>query len=115
MVSDIPGGATHGLPNKTNAHPHVSGDGELAIIHNGIIENYDSIKKALIQKGHIFHSKTDTEVLVHLIEEIKNHEKVDLFEAVRIALNEVVGAYAIVVMKKVIKISLLLLEKEAHY
>ena len=100
MVSDIPDGQLTDLPNKTNAHPHVSGDGELAIIHNGIIENYDSIKKALIQKGHIFHSKTDTEVLVHLIEEIKNHEKVDLFEAVRIALNEVVGAYAIVVMKK---------------
>lgn len=92
--------ATHGVPNKINAHPHISGDGELAIIHNGIIENYDSIKKALVQKGHVFQSKTDTEVLVHLIEEIKNHEKVDLFEAVRMALNEVVGAYAIVVMQK---------------
>ena len=91
--------ATHGSPNKINAHPHISGDGKLAIIHNGIIENYDSIKKALVQKGHVFESKTDTEVLVHLIEEIKNHENVDLFEAVRIALNEVVGAYAIVVMQ----------------
>jgi glucosamine--fructose-6-phosphate aminotransferase (isomerizing) len=92
--------ATHGVPNKVNAHPHISGDGKLSLIHNGIIENYDSIKKALIEKGHIFKSDTDTEVLVHLIEEIKNHEKVSLFEAVRIALSEVVGAYAIVVIEK---------------
>ncbi len=92
--------ATHGIPNQVNAHPHISGDGNLSLIHNGIIENYDSIKKALIEKGHVFVSDTDTEVLVHLIEEIKNHEKVSLFEAVRIALSEVVGAYAIVVIEK---------------
>ena len=91
--------ATHGIPNRMNAHPHVSGDGKLSLIHNGIIENYESIKKALINKGHSFKSDTDTEVLVHLIEEIKNHEKVDLFEAVRLALNKVVGAYAIIVME----------------
>ncbi len=92
--------ATHGVPNQVNAHPHTSGDGQLSLIHNGIIENYDSIKKALEAKGHIFSSDTDTEVLVHLIEEIKNHEKVNLFDAVRLALNEVIGAYAIVVMQK---------------
>ena len=92
--------ATHGIPNQTNSHPHNSGDGKLSLIHNGIIENYDSLKQVLIQKGHIFKSDTDTEVLVHLIEEIKNHEQVGLFEAVRLALNEVVGAYAIVVMEK---------------
>ncbi|MEC7863477.1 MAG: glutamine--fructose-6-phosphate transaminase (isomerizing), partial [Bacteroidota bacterium] len=92
--------ATHGAPNQVNAHPHTSGDGKLLLIHNGIVENYDSIKKALIAKGHVFESDTDTEVLVHLIEEIKNHEKVNLFEAVRLALAEVVGAYAIVVMKE---------------
>ena len=92
--------ATHGAPNQVNAHPHSSGDGKLALIHNGIIENYDSLKKALLKKGHTFESDTDTEVLVHLIEEIKNHEEVSLFEAVRIALSEVVGAYAIVVIEK---------------
>ena len=91
--------ATHGVPNEINAHPHTSGDKKLSLIHNGIIENHDSIKKALIDKGHVFESNTDTEVLVHLIEEIKNHEDVCLFEAVRIALNEVVGAYAIVVFE----------------
>ena len=92
--------ATHGVPNQVNAHPHTSGDGKLSLIHNGIIENYDSIKRALMAKGHAFESDTDTEVLVHLIEEIKNHEQVSLFEAVRIALTEVVGAYAIIVMEK---------------
>ena len=91
--------ATHGPPNQLNAHPHVSGDGKLSLVHNGIIENYSVIKKALIDKGHIFISDTDTEVLIHLIEEIKSHERVDLFEAVRMALAEVVGAYAIVVME----------------
>ena len=92
--------ATHGAPNQVNAHPHLSGDGKLSLIHNGIIENYDAIKQALINKGHTFKSDTDTEVLVHLIEEIKNHEQVGLFEAVRLALNEVVGAYAIIVMQQ---------------
>ncbi|MBC8266946.1 MAG: glutamine--fructose-6-phosphate transaminase (isomerizing) [Flavobacteriales bacterium] len=92
--------ATHGVPNQINAHPHKSGDSNLALIHNGIIENYDSLKKALIKRGHIFESETDTEVLVHLIEEIKKKEKVNLFEAVRLALNEVVGAYAILVIDK---------------
>ena len=92
--------ATHGPPSQINAHPHTSGDGKLSLIHNGIIENYNALKKALVKKGHIFQSDTDTEVLVHLIEEIKNHEKVTLFEAVRIALSEVVGAYAIVVMEE---------------
>ena len=87
--------ATHGVPNDTNAHPHFSQSREITIIHNGIIENYDSIKKALIKLGHNFISETDTEVLVHLIEEIKNKENTDIFEAVRLALNEVVGAYAI--------------------
>ncbi len=92
--------ATHGVPNQVNAHPHMSGDGKLSIIHNGIIENYASIKTALQAKGHTFKSDTDTEVLIHLIEDIKNHEKVSLFEAVRIALAEVIGAYAIVVMEE---------------
>ncbi len=92
--------ATHGVPNEVNAHPHKSSDSSLALIHNGIIENYEAIKKALKEKGYIFESETDTEVLVYLIEEIKNHEKVSLFEAVRLALNEVVGAYAILVMDK---------------
>ncbi|MEJ6748550.1 MAG: class II glutamine amidotransferase, partial [Flavobacteriales bacterium] len=92
--------ATHGVPNQQNAHPHASGDKNLAIIHNGIIENYDSIKKMLIGKGHNFYSDTDTEVLIHLIECIKKTEKVNLFEAVRLALNEVVGAYAIIVMEQ---------------
>jgi glucosamine--fructose-6-phosphate aminotransferase (isomerizing) len=92
--------ATHGVPNQQNAHPHASSDKNLAIIHNGIIENYNSIKKMLIGKGHNFYSDTDTEVLIHLIECIKKTEKVNLFEAVRLALNEVVGAYAIIVMEQ---------------
>ncbi|MBT5274234.1 MAG: glutamine--fructose-6-phosphate aminotransferase, partial [Flavobacteriales bacterium] len=92
--------ATHWVPNQVNSHPHNSGDGKLSIIHNGIIENYASIKTALETKGHTFKSDTDTEVLIHLIEDIKNYENVSLFEAVRIALDEVVGAYAIVVMEE---------------
>jgi len=92
--------ATHGAPNQINAHPHCSGDEQLSLIHNGIIENYDAIKKSLLNKGHTFKSETDTEVLVHFIEEIKKQEQVSLLEAVRLALNEVVGAYAIVVMEK---------------
>lgn len=92
--------ATHGVPNDTNAHPHISGNGRLSIIHNGIIENYASIKKALIGLGHEFTTDTDTEVLVHLIEEIQKQNNLDLGEAVRQALNKVVGAYAIVVLDK---------------
>ena len=92
--------ATHGPPNDINAHPHVSNGGDLAIIHNGIIENYDSIKKALIELGHTFTSDTDTEVLIHLIEEIRKEDNIDLEEAVRLALNKCVGAYAIVVMDR---------------
>lgn len=92
--------ATHGEPNKLNAHPHLSESGELAIIHNGIIENYKTLKRELINRGHQFRSQTDTEVLIHLIEDIKENEKVELEEAVRIALTKVVGAYAIVVMAK---------------
>ncbi len=92
--------ATHGLPNDVNAHPHISGDGEIVLIHNGIIENYDVIKKELSKRGHQFHTETDTEVLTHLIEEIKNKSKTSLEEAVRLALNEVHGAYAIVVLSK---------------
>ena len=90
--------ATHGPPYDVNAHPHMSGDGQLSLIHNGIIENYDVIKENLLSRGHIFESDTDTEVLVHFIEEIHAQEKGDLFDAVRIALNEVHGAYAIVMV-----------------
>ncbi|MDP5231436.1 MAG: glutamine--fructose-6-phosphate transaminase (isomerizing) [Cellulophaga sp.] len=89
--------ATHGVPNDVNSHPHYSNSGELVIIHNGIIENYDSIKKELIKRGYVFHSDTDTEVLVNLIEEVKKKEDVKLGKAVQIALNQVVGAYAITV------------------
>lgn len=92
--------ATHGEPNDKNAHPHTSMSGELVLIHNGIIENYDSIKKELVNRGYTFQSETDTEVLVNLIEEIKRQEGISLSEAVRKALNEVIGAYAIVVMSK---------------
>ena len=90
--------ATHGEPNDVNAHPHYSSTGKLAIIHNGIIENYDSLKKELISKGHKFLSDTDTEVFIHFIEDIKEKENCSLDEAVRLALTKVVGAYAIVIM-----------------
>ncbi|WP_396591418.1 glutamine--fructose-6-phosphate transaminase (isomerizing) [Allomuricauda sp. R78024] len=92
--------ATHGVPNDINSHPHYSSSGDLVIIHNGIIENYESIKKALIARGYSFESDTDTEVLVNLIEEIKKKEGVKLGKAVQIALNQVVGAYAIAVFDK---------------
>lgn len=92
--------ATHGVPNDVNSHPHYSNSGDLVIIHNGIIENYDSIKQALIKRGYVFHSDTDTEVLVNLIEEVKQKEGVKLGKAVQIALNQVVGAYAIAVFDK---------------
>jgi glutamine---fructose-6-phosphate transaminase (isomerizing) len=90
--------ATHGKPDDLNAHPHQSGNGRLTIIHNGIIENYAPIKAALEKLGHTFKSQTDTEVLVHLIEEIQSQESLPIDEAVRIALNRVVGAYAIAVI-----------------
>lgn len=89
--------ATHGVPNDVNSHPHYSNSGNLIIIHNGIIENYESIKKELINRGYSFTSDTDTEVLVNLIEEVKLKEGVKLGKAVQIALNQVVGAYAIAV------------------
>ena len=92
--------ATHGEPNDKNAHPHLSNSGNLAIIHNGIIENYDALKKELIARGYTFKSDTDTEVLVNFIEEIQKEEQVDLEEAIRIALNQVIGAYAIVVLEQ---------------
>lgn len=92
--------ATHGVPNHVNSHPHVSQSGNLVIVHNGIIENYDTIKKELIRRGYVFHSDTDTEVLINLIEEIKTNEKCLLGKAVQLALNEVVGAYAIAVFDK---------------
>ena len=89
--------ATHGVPNDVNSHPHLSNSGQLALIHNGIIENYDAIKTELISRGYVFHSDTDTEVLVNLIEEVKKKEGVKLGKAVQLALQEVVGAYAIAV------------------
>lgn len=92
--------ATHGVPNDVNSHPHFSNSGNLVIVHNGIIENYEPIKKELIKRGYVFHSDTDTEVLVNLIEEIKKRENIGLGKAVQIALNQVVGAYAIAVIDK---------------
>ena len=90
--------ATHGEPNDENAHPHYSATKKLAIIHNGIIENYASLKQELLRKEHKFLSETDTEVFIHFIEDIFENEKCSLDEAVRLALTKVVGAYAIVVM-----------------
>lgn len=90
--------ATHGEPNDRNSHPHSSGNRKLTIIHNGIIENYGVIKETLLAKGHTFKSDTDTEVLIHLIEDIQLQGGLELREAVRVALNKVIGAYAIVIM-----------------
>ncbi len=92
--------ATHGEPNDVNAHPHYSFNENLAIIHNGIIENYSALKQDLINKGHVFRSETDSEVLIHFIEDIKENSNCSLEEAVRLALHQVVGAYAIVIMSK---------------
>ncbi len=92
--------ATHGPPNDVNAHPHQSTSGDLALIHNGIIENYEPIKEELKHRGHVFKSDTDTEVLVHLIDDVQRTEGVDLPEAVRLALESAVGAYAIVVIDR---------------
>ena len=106
--------ATHGPPNQINSHPHSSSNSKFSLIHNGIIENYSSLKKVLEKKGHVFVSDTDSEVLMHLIEDVYNNgnSKIDndpkwddddnnsLFKAIRVALNEVVGAYAIVVLEE---------------
>ena len=92
--------ATHGEPTDNNAHPHMSQSKNLAIIHNGIIENYDIIKAELLKRGHIFDSETDTEVLAHFIEDVQINNNFSLEEAVRYALSKVIGAYAIVVMSK---------------
>jgi glucosamine--fructose-6-phosphate aminotransferase (isomerizing) len=92
--------ATHGVPNDVNSHPHVSNSGDLCIVHNGIIENYEPIKKELIKRGYVFSSDTDTEVLVNLIEEVQKKENLKLGKAVQVALNQVVGAYAICVFDK---------------
>ncbi len=92
--------ATHGEPNDENAHPHLSQSGNLAVIHNGIIENYATIKEELIKRGHTFSSDTDTEVLIHLIEDVQLNENISIDEAVRLALNQVIGAYAIVILVK---------------
>ncbi len=92
--------ATHGPPNDVNAHPHRSSSGDIVLIHNGIIENYAPLKEELKHRGHSFKSDTDTEVLVNLIDDVQRTEKVDLAEAVRLALDSVVGAYAIVVLDR---------------
>lgn len=92
--------ATHGEPSDVNAHPHYSEDGQLALVHNGTIENYKLLRDALLEHGCKFHSETDTEVLVQLIEFIKVHNNCSLLEAVREALHQVVGAYAIAVISK---------------
>ena len=92
--------ATHGVPNDTNSHPHFSESGDLVIVHNGIIENYDTLKKELISRGYTFKSDTDTEVLVNLIQEVKKEEGCKLGQAVQLALTNVIGAYAIAVFDK---------------
>ncbi|MFA5974219.1 MAG: glutamine--fructose-6-phosphate transaminase (isomerizing) [Lentimicrobiaceae bacterium] len=92
--------ATHGEPNDVNAHPHYSSTEKMAIIHNGIIENYSVLKQELQQRGYVFRSDTDTEVLMYLIEDIMTKEKQPLAEAVRIALTQVTGAYAIVIISQ---------------
>ena len=89
--------ATHGAPSDLNSHPHLSNTGKISIVHNGIIENYSAIKKMLLSQGFAFNSDTDTEVLVNLIEHFKNSENVGVYRAVQLALNQVVGAYAIAV------------------
>src|SRR6188768_240829 len=90
--------ATHGEPSDVNAHPHTSASGKLAMIHNGIIENYAQLKKELTNKGYVFTSATDTEVLLNFIEDIKENNQCDLEEAVRVALKRVTGAYVILLL-----------------
>ena len=92
--------ATHGEPNQINAHPHYSESSELALVHNGIIENYSTLKSKLIAEGITFKSATDTEVLVQLIEYLKKKNNLDLQHAVQLALTKIVGAYAIAVIEK---------------
>lgn len=92
--------ATHGEPDDVNAHPHLSGSGRLALVHNGIIENYATLKEALVKLGHEFVSDTDTEVLVHLIEEYMTADRIQLEDAVRMAMDRIVGAYALVVIDR---------------
>lgn len=92
--------ATHGVPNDVNSHPHMSNNGRLVLVHNGIIENYEAVKKFLLEKGYVFHSDTDTEVLVNFIQFFQEEQNLNLTDAVRVALNEVVGAYAIAVLDK---------------
>jgi len=92
--------ATHGEPSDRNAHPHLSQSGEIAMIHNGIIENYAQLKQDLLSKGYVFHSDTDTEVLLNFIDDIKKNNQCSLEEAVRIALKRVVGAYCILLISK---------------
>lgn len=92
--------ATHGEPNDVNAHPHVSNSGNLAIIHNGIIENYGSLKADLTKRGYTFQSETDTEVFANFIEDIQKSENLKIEDALRVALSKVVGAYAIAIISK---------------
>jgi glutamine---fructose-6-phosphate transaminase (isomerizing) len=105
--------ATHGPPNDVNSHPHTSSNSRLALVHNGIIENYAPLKTALQRLGHKFKSDTDTEVLVHLIEELQEREALPLEEAVRVALSKVVGAYAIVVIDKTDKTKIVAARKQS--
>ena len=90
--------ATHGVPNDVNAHPHLSNDGSIALVHNGIIENYQELKDALVDLGYEFKSDTDTEVLSHLIQELRDSRDLTFTDAVKEALKKVVGAYALVIM-----------------
>ncbi len=92
--------ATHGEPTDNNAHPHLSHNGRLAIVHNGIIENYSALKQELINKGHSFKSDTDSEVVIHFVENIITNNHCSLEEAVRLALTKIIGAYAIVIASK---------------
>ncbi|WP_068596537.1 glutamine--fructose-6-phosphate transaminase (isomerizing) [Vaginella massiliensis] len=92
--------ATHGAPNDVNSHPHLSNNGRIVLVHNGIIENYDTIKQLLLEKDFVFHSDTDTEVLVNFIQYLQDENNLNLSDAVRLALNQVIGAYAIAVLDK---------------
>ena len=92
--------ATHGIPNDVNSHPHISENGKISIIHNGIIENYETLKTELLARGYTFKSDTDSEVLINLFEEIQKTKNLSLEETVKIGLNRVVGAYGIVVYDK---------------